>query len=134
MNANDWQAVGEIGSLALVVGGALASIVIALLRLRFVTRIEHARLHDSLNERLEGVEAEIGTKAGRDEIQQFTARLYACEQAMSDVRVGLAKTDGLLQANTAAQEKNAQASKEMTRSLERQIGLLVQHELSREPK
>lgn len=134
MNADDWQAVGEIGSLVLLMSGVVGSIIIALLRIRFVTRAEHVRAHEALSKRVGGVEAEMSTKAGRDEIQQFTARIYACEQAMSDVRVGLAKTDGLLQANTAAQEKNAQASREMTRSLERQIGLLVQNELSREPK
>lgn len=134
MNADDWQAVGEIGSLAVVVGGALASIIIALLRLRFVTRLEHTRLHEALNERLEGVEAEIGTKVGKEDLQHLSQRLYACERALGDTNVQLAKTNALQEATVASNEHNAQALKDATRSLERQISLLMQNELSREPK
>ncbi len=121
MNASTWDAIAEVGGFTIILGGVLGTIVVALLRMRFVTRAEHTRSHDAIDGRIKGVEAGLATKVSKEDLLALSGRLYANEQGLSTTNVKLAETNALLQANT-----------EVARALSRQIDMLYQNELARE--
>lgn len=121
MNASDWDAIAEVGGLVIVMGSVLGTIAFALLRMRFVTRDEHDKSHKGLSLRIDGVELGLGEKVGKEDMSLLNNRLYACEQQLSETKVKLAETNGLLKSNTYA-----------ARALERQIAMLTQNEIQKE--
>ncbi len=121
VNASDWDAIAEVGGLVIVMGSVLGTIAFALLRMRFVTRDEHDKSHKGLSLRIDGVELGLGEKVGKEDMSLLNNRLYACEQQLSETKVKLAETNGLLKSNTYA-----------ARALERQIAMLTQNEIQKE--
>lgn len=121
VNADQWGAIAALGGLAVVLGGVLGTVAVALLRTRFVTRSEHNFSQEGMSKRIKDVETGLAGKVGKEELTALNTRLYTAEQELGKTNVKLAETNGLLKSNTDA----AQA-------LGRQIDLLIQNELSRE--
>ncbi len=121
VNVSVWDAIAEVGGLVVVMGSVLGTICFALLRMRFVTRDEHDRSHKGLSVRIDGVKGELDTKVGKEDMSLLNNRLHECEKQLSETKVKLSETNGLLRANINA-----------AGSLERQISMLIQNELSKE--
>ena len=121
MNADELEAIAAVGGLVIILGGVLGTIAVALLRMRFVTRDEHTRSHKGLSVRIDGVETGLAGKVSKEDLSVLNNRLQATELELSNTKVKLAETNGLLKSNTDA-----------AKMLGRQIEMLFQNELTKE--
>lgn len=123
MNASLWSASAEWAGVIITVLTLGWGASFALLRTQFVTRHAHAASHNVLGGRIDALEEGMQLKVDRNELREMNDRLTGFERQISVLNTGVAETNSLVRANV-----------ETSKSLERQLNMLIENELRGEKR